>query len=331
MSGFKDVIGHKEIIQYIENAVAGDVLSHAYILDGAKGSGKRLLANLFAMSIQCKDRNVDGGPCGQCVSCHQAFGENQPDIIKVTHEGQKSLGVEEIRRQVNQTVDIKPYSSPYKIYIIGQADLMTVQAQNALLKTLEEPPKFVIFLLLTENADRLLPTVASRCVMLKLRNIKDEVIRKYLVEHMAVPKGKADLCVAFAGGNIGQAIMLANSEYHEEIRNDVIRLMTRIADMKLEELFLFVKKAAKFKLSDDDYLDFIAVWFRDVLLYKATKNIDKVIFYEQLSQIKERANTSSYEGIERILEAIEVSKTRLQANVSFELAFELLLLTIKEN
>ncbi len=198
MSGFKDVVGHKNIIQYIGNAVKTDKVSHAYIMNGEKGSGKKLLANLFAMSLQCQNREEDGDACGKCQSCKQAMNNNQPDIIKVTHEKPNTVSIDDIREQVNNDIVIKPYSSRYKIYIIADADMMSVQAQNAILKTIEEPPEYAIIMLLTENAETLLPTIRSRCVMLKLRNIKDQLVKKYLMEQMQVPDYKADVCVAFA-------------------------------------------------------------------------------------------------------------------------------------
>ncbi len=104
---------------------------------------------------------------------------------------------------MNDDIMIRPYSSKYKIYIVPDADMMSVQAQNALLKTIEEPPEYAVIMLLTENAETLLPTIRSRCVMLKLRNIKDQLIKKYLMEQMEIPDYKADVCVAFAQGNMG--------------------------------------------------------------------------------------------------------------------------------
>ena len=135
MSGFKDVVGHKDIIQYIQNAVEQDKVSHAYILNGAKGSGKKMLAKLFAMTLQCE--NSQSEPCGECRSCRQADSGNQPDIITIQHEKPGSISVDDIREQLNGDIMIKPYSNRYKIYIIPEADLLTVQAQNALLKTIE--------------------------------------------------------------------------------------------------------------------------------------------------------------------------------------------------
>lgn len=331
MSGFKDVVGHKNIIKYIESAVSADAVSHAYILNGERGSGKKMLANLFSMSLQCQNRDENGDACGKCQSCRQAVSGNQPDIIRVTHEKPGTISVDDIREQVNNDIVIKPYSSRYKIYIIPEADLMTVQAQNALLKTIEEPPEYAVIMLLTENAETLLPTIRSRCVMMKLRNIKDQLVKKYLMEQMEIPDYKADVCVAFAQGNVGKAIMLATSEYFIEIKEEAVHLLKNIDEMDVPELMEAVKKCMTYKLEINDYLDIIAIWYRDVLIYKATKSVDRVVFSDQLRYIKARASKSSYEGIENILNGIEKAKARLKANVNFELVMELLLLTIKEN
>ena len=329
MESFKDVVGHKDILKYISSAVENNRVSHAYILNGERGSGKKMLANLFAMTLLCE--TGDNEPCGKCHSCKQAEGGNHPDIIRVTHEKPNSISVDDIRTQVNNTVDIKPYQGPYKVYIIPQADMMTPQAQNAILKTIEEPPSYAVFLLLTENAETLLPTINSRCVMLKLRNIKDTLIKKYLMENLEIPDYKADMCTAFAQGNMGRAIMLANSDHFNEIREEAVQLLKHISEMELNEIVAAVKNISVYKLEITDYLDIIMIWYRDVLLYKATKEIDKVVFKDQLQSIKEQARKSSYEGIELILESLEKAKARLKANVNFDLVMELLFLTIKEN
>ena len=329
MNGFQDVVGHKDIIQYIKNAVEQKKLSHAYILNGQRGSGKKMLARLFAMTLQCESGQSE--PCGVCRSCLQVKSGNQPDIITLVHEKPTSISVDEIREQLNGDIQIKPYSSPYKIYIIPEADLMTVQAQNALLKTLEEPPEYALIFLLTENADSLLSTIRSRCVMLKLRNIKDKLVKKYLMEQMQIPDYQADICAAFAQGNIGRAVLLAQSEYFNEIKDDAIQLMKYIDQMELHEIVAAIKQINKYKLEITDYLDIMTIWYRDILLYKATADMEGLVFGDQIKFIKEKAKHSSYEGIERILTAIETAKTRIKANVNFDLLMELLLLTIKEN
>ena len=329
MSEFKNVVGHRDIIQYIQTAVEQNKLSHAYILNGERGSGKKMLAQLFAMTLQCESGKTD--PCGECKSCIQAKNANQPDIITVRHEKPATISVDDIREQLNGDIMIKPYSSPYKIYIIPEADIMSVQAQNALLKTLEEPPEYAVIFLLTENADSLLPTIRSRCVMLKLRNIKDKLVKKYLMEQLQVPDYQALVCAAFAQGNIGRAIMLAKSEHFNELKEEAIQLLKYLDEMELHEIVSAIKEINKYKLEVTDYLDIFSIWYRDVLLYKATKDVERLVFGDQVKFIKEKAARSSYEGIETVLEAIEKAKARLRANVNFDIVMELLLLTIKEN
>lgn len=329
MGSFKDVVGHKNVIGYIQCAVKMDKVSHAYIINGERGSGKKMLAGLFAATLLCEKGNED--PCNTCHSCIQAESGNHPDIITVVHEKPNSIGVDEIREQVNNTIDIRPYQGPYKIYIIPEADMMTVQAQNALLKTIEEPPEYAVIMLLTENADTLLATITSRCVMLKLRNIRDVLIRKYLMEKLGIPDYKADICAAFAQGNMGKAIMLANSEHFNEIREAALHLLQNVHEMEIEEIIQAVSQVSEYKLEITDYLDIIMIWYRDVLLYKATLDTEKVVLKDQINYMKEQAKRSSYEGIELILKSLERAKRRLNANVNFELVMELLFLTIKEN
>lgn len=331
MNGFHDVIGHKRIITYIGDAVRTGAVSHAYMISGEKGSGKRLLAGIFAASLQCENPGADGEACGVCRSCLQMQGKNQPDVVTVTHEKPGSVSIEEIRRQVNQSVNIKPYSSRYKIFIIPDADLMTEQAQNALLKTIEEPPSYAVLLLLSENPERLLPTIRSRCVMMQLRNVKDELTFKYLTEQLQIPDYVAKTSVAFARGNVGRAIMLSRSEHFHVIRDSAVSLAKKIHTISLSDFMSALLTVQEYKLDIGDYLDVLAIWYRDVLIYKATKNVDRVVFAEHIRSIKEAAAYSSYEGLERILRALDVAVQRLQANVSFPLTMELLLLVMKEN
>ncbi len=138
MRSFKDIIGQEHIKEYLQNAISQRKISHAYIIQGEHFSGKEFIAKVFAATLQCEEQLSE--PCGKCRSCKQFQTGNQPDIIYVGHEKPNSIGVEDVRSQINGDILIKPYSSPYKIYIINEGEKMTPQAQNALLKTLEEPP-----------------------------------------------------------------------------------------------------------------------------------------------------------------------------------------------
>ena len=329
MAGFSEILGHEQIIEHLQNAIKLQKVSHAYILDGEEGAGKKLLARAFAQTLQCERGGVD--PCGECHSCKQAQSGNQPDIIEVTHEKPASIGVEDIRGQLCGDIQIKPYSSPYKIYIVDEAEKMTVQAQNALLKTIEEPPAYGVIMLLTTNADAFLPTILSRCVTLKLRPVKNEIIRPYLMEKYHIPDYQAEVCTAFARGNVGKAERLAQSEQFAELKSHLLHLLRHLRDMEVYELTEAVRSASEYKTEINDYLDLMALWFRDVLLFKATRQIDGLVFAEEINAISAQAQKSSYEWLERILKALEKAKVRLNANVNFELTMELLMLTIKEN
>ena len=329
MPGFSDVLGHEQTIQHMKNAIRMNKVSHAYMINGEKGSGKKLLAGLFAQALQCEAGGTE--PCMQCRSCKQAESLNQPDIIRITHEKPNTISVEDIREQLNGDIQIRPYSSPYKVYIIDEADKLSVQAQNALLKTIEEPPSYAVIFLLTENAGTLLPTIRSRCVLLDLKPVSSQIIKRYLMEDLEIPEYRADICTAFAQGNVGKAKRLALSDNFGEMLDHVLHVVKYISEMEVGDLIEDLKKISEYKMEINDYLDLLTIWYRDVLLFKATRDADSMIFSDELISIRKKASESSYEGLGQIIEALDKAKQRLKANVNFDLTMELLLLTMKEN
>lgn len=329
MAVFQDIIGQEQIKEHLQNALSTGKISHAYIINGEKSTGKEFIAKVFAMALQCEKGEID--PCQECHSCKQALTNNHPDIIRVVHEKPNTISVDDIRAQVNNDVGIKPYSGPYKVYIINEAEKMTPQAQNAILKTLEEPPAYAVILLLTSNVNSLLPTILSRCVVLNMKPVADELVKKYLMEQLQVPDYKAEVCVAFARGNIGKAKALASSEDFENVKNEALALLKYIQDMELGEIISAIKKITEYKFEINDYLDIISIWYRDALLFKATHDVNHLVFREEIQALRRTAQHSSYEGIETIIKALDTAKRRLDANVNFELTMELLMLTIQEN
>lgn len=330
MSTFKDIVGQEQLKEHLENAIQLNKVSHAYIINGERSSGKEFIAKTFAMALQCENRQGTE-PCQECHSCKQALSSNHPDIIFISHEKPNTISVDDIRSQINGDVAIKPYSGPKKIYIMNEGEKMTVQAQNALLKTLEEPPEYAVIIILTSNVNAFLPTIVSRCVVLNMKPVKDEQIKKFLMEEMEIPSYKADICVAFARGNVGKARLLAKSEEFDKVKEEAITLMKYINDMEIHEIVAAIKKINEYKFDVNDYMDILSIWYRDVLLFKATHDANHLIFREEIQYIRKVADKSTYEGIETIIDALEKSKQRLSANVNFDLTMELLLLTIKEN
>ncbi|WP_313074335.1 DNA polymerase III subunit delta' [Lacrimispora sp.] len=329
MLGFKDIIGHEKIKEHLQKAIESDHVSHAYILTGETGMGRKSLANAFSMTLLCERGKSD--PCMECHACKQVMTNNHPDLIFVTHEKPGSIGVDDIRGQINDTIMIRPYSSYYKIYIVDEAEKMTVQAQNALLKTIEEPPSYAIIMLLTTNQEAFLPTILSRCVQLKLKPQTDAVVKSYLMGSLGIKESRADIYAAFARGNLGRAIHLASSEEFQLLYSELLHMLKHLKEMDIMELLFYIKKMKDENLDIYDCLDFMQLWYRDILMYKVTQDINLLIFREEFNTMKEMSASSAYDGIETILKAIDKARIRLDANVNMELAMELMLLVMKEN
>ena len=327
MFSFSEIVGHEQIKEHMQAAIRDKKPFHAYLFQGEEGVGKEALARTFAAGLQCQSESADK-PCKECVSCRQMESGNQPDVIWVTRE-KASLGVDEIREQLCNTMDIKPFSSPYKIYLVPEAEKMTEAAQNALLKTIEEPPEYGVVILMTSNISALLPTIQSRGLTMEFRPLSTAVVESYVKEHCQVPDYQARASAAFAQGNLGKAMRYAKSEDFIERKDHIISLLRHVEQMDLSEMLAVIKDLGTRKDEVRDYIDLMVLWYRDVLLFKATKDINQLLFQNEASYISREASHRSYEKIEEILQAFEKAKVRLRANVNFDITMELMLLTLK--
>lgn len=329
MAGLEDILGNEHVVEHFKKAIENNKISHAYIINGEKGMGKRTVAKAFAMTLLCEEKGTV--PCMKCHSCVQALTDNNPDLIMITPDKPTTLSIDHIRQTLVNDVELKPYSNSHKVYIVEDAELMNNAAQNAILKTIEEPPEYAVIILLTTNISALLQTVLSRCVKLDMQPLKKEVVKKYLMEKEKIVDYQADIAVSFAGGNLGKAIELSKSQDFAEMLDEVIQLLRYIKDMQAYEVVAAVKRASEYKFRFTDYIDLMILWFRDVLVYKASQNVNELIFKDEIQTIKKHAAKSSYNGIEHILEAMNKAKLRLKANVNFDVAIEMMFLTIRDN
>lgn len=344
------ILGQNHIIKHFENAIKMGKISHAYIINGEEGSGKMRLAVHFAKALQCvennpeaesnlqfdflndeKDKNkkITGIACGECRSCKQTDSGNQPDIKYITHE-KAGIGVDEIREQINDDIDIKPYSSRYKIYIVPDSEKMTVQAQNALLKTIEEPPEYAIIILLTTNADTFLQTILSRCVLLNIKPVKEETIKNQLMAEYNVGDYEAKVAASFSGGNPGKAVKLATSDDFKELKKQVSGTLISLEKGGMDTIADAIKSAGEFKKQIGDYFSLLRIWFRDMLMYKATGSSEKLIFQDDYITIETMTEKCSYYDIDIILKSIDQAEGRINSNVNFDATIEVLFLVIKE-
>ena len=257
--GFEEILGNEMVKDHFKKAIQNHKISHAYILTGEAGMGRKSIANAFAMTLLCEKGGSE--PCMICHSCKQVMSGNHPDLIYVTHEKPGSIGVDDVREQINDTIMIRPYSSYYKIYIVDEAEKMTVQA--------------------------------------------------------------------FARGNLGKAIHLASSDEFKELFQKVMVLVKNVRTMDISMLLDCIREMKEQNFDIGEVLDLMQLWYRDVLMFKVTKDMNLLIFKDEYKMINETGEKVDYAGLEAILAAIDTARTRLNANVNMELAMELLLLTMK--
>ena len=267
MYTFREIWGNSALVRHLQTAAAGGRVSHAYLFTGGAGAGKRMFANTFAKALQCE--GAGERPCCTCASCTAFDSGNHPDVIYVRTE-KKSIGVDEIREQILETVNLKPYRFACKIYIMENADTMTVQAQNALLKTLEEPPVYARFLLLAERAEAFLPTILSRVAVMPLRPLPEQEIAAYLREKAHVPAEACDSYAAYAQGRIGRALDLLQDEDFQQLRQDILQKVQALPGMSEADVLAMAKDLEGYK-NDLRFLDIMELWYRDLLAAKCLK------------------------------------------------------------
>ena len=271
-------------------------LSHAYIIEGSKLSGRDEFVQNIAAALLC-EKAVEMRelvPCGKCPSCIKAATKNHPDIIHVMHAKPTVLSVNEIREQVVSDISIKPYYGPYKIYVIYDAQLMNENAQNALLKTIEEPEPYGIIFLLTDNEDSFLQTIRSRCIRLSMAAVPRNDIAESLLDED------------------GQQVIKA---LEGVVRSDALQ----------------INKTAK-EMEDMDRQQVVRIaglWVRDMLVYKSTGDRSRLYFAAYEQSIRSMSESMTYEDLNECLEVVDKVKARLSANVKAEAAFENMLLQIR--
>ena len=325
----ENVLGQNHIKEYLVKAVETGLISHAYIIEGNKGTGKFELAKEFAKALQCESP-VGGCYCGNCPSCKKVDSGNHPDIKYVERE-KATLGVNIIRDEINGDVEILPYSSKHKIYIIKECETMTVEAQNALLKTIEEPPEYAVFMLLTSNINTFLPTIISRCTILNMRPVGDDAVVNALRMELGASEYDARLTAAYAGGNIGKARESYSSEEFKEIKNLVLKVMANVKMARMLDLKNYTEELNKWEEEFGTIIELMNLWFRDILIYKSTEDKSRIVFAEYGEQIMEFAQSIPYDRLSFIFKAIDDAKSRKSHNVNPKRNIEMLLLQIKQS
>ncbi len=324
---FNQVIGHENIIEHLKSSIIHNRVNHAYIFDGIKGIGKETLAKAFAKTLNCE---VGGdNACCNCISCKTFDENNNPDIIYVTHQ-KKDITVSDVREQIVKNITLKPYRNKYKIFIIPDADKMNILAQNAFLKTLEEPPEYGIFLLLCENYNKFLVTILSRCVMFKLHPLPYSIVADYLEKKQNVTPEQAQLYSIYSQGSIGKAKELINSQEFRDIRDLAIETSISLESADMIELYSLVDKLKEQRSSLDEILEIMYLVYRDALVLKMTGNDSRLIQKDKMPQTQEIADKATEFQLINRCDAINDTRNKLSHNGNVQLLLETLFFKIKE-
>jgi len=322
---FEEIRGNTPLVEQLRRSAASGRSSHAYLFLGGAGAGKRLIANTFAKALQCEGEKR---PCDSCKSCHAFNHGNHPDVIYFQPlKNGKTYTIEDVREQLLETVDLKPFQYEKKIYIIEKADTLNIQSQNALLKTLEEPPAHVVFLLLAERAETFLPTILSRVVVMKIRPLSAETIADYLMQagHLAE---ESHILSAYAQGRIGQALELVEDEGFREMRQDILGKLEALPSMSEGDAYLLAKDLEGYK-NDLRFLDIMELWYRDLLTAKSLREEGYLIQRDKKDAIF-RAAKEPAALLAKKAAAVRTARMRLAQNANFRLTMEVMLMDLKE-
>lgn len=325
MYTFEEIRGNTPLVEQLRRSAASGRSSHAYLFLGGAGAGKRLIANTFAKALQCEGEKR---PCDSCKSCHAFNHGNHPDVIYFQPlKNGKTYTIEDVREQLLETVDLKPFQYEKKIYIIEKADTLNIQSQNALLKTLEEPPAHAVFLLLAERAEAFLPTILSRVVVMKIRPLSAETIADYLMQagHLAE---ESYILSAYAQGRIGQALELVEDEGFREMRQDVLGKLEALPSMSEGDAYLLAKDFEVYK-NDLRFLDIMELWYRDLLTAKSLREEGYLIQRDKKDAIF-RAAKEPAALLAKKAAAVRTARMRLAQNANFRLTMEVMLMDLKE-
>ena len=325
MYTFEEIRGNTPLVEQLRRSAASGRGSHAYLFLGGAGAGKRLIANTFAKALQCEGARR---PCDSCKSCHAFNHGNHPDVIYFQPlKNGKTYTIEDVREQLLETVDLKPFQYEKKIYIIEKADTLNIQSQNALLKTLEEPPAHAVFLLLAERDEAFLPTILSRVVVMKIRPLSAETIADYLMQagHSAE---ESHILAAYAQGRIGQALELVEDEGFREMRQDILGKLEALPSMSEGDAYLLAKDLEGYK-NDLRFLDIMELWYRDLLTAKSLREEGYLIQKDKRDAIFRAAKEPAAELAKKAA-AVRTARMRLAQNANFRLTMEVMLMDLKE-
>ncbi len=326
MREFQDIIGNEDVKDYFIKALTKDHLSHSYIFEGPYGVGKKTFARKLAKAILCENRDEDKA-CHRCQSCHMVEAGTHPDIITIEKDT-KVTKVDNIRENIVREMEIKPYQSNHKIIIVNAADTINIQGQNAMLKTIEEPPKYGIIILVCENLASMLPTIKSRCITVRFNSLSKERMNEYL-QGKGIGEAERQVYAKLSEGSIGVINDILQDETYIELRKQSAAYLERLGKANLLQLYDLVKEITDQKEQIEQILEFWLYWYRDVAVIK-TSGSDDLYYIDYQKQLLDMSQNITYNKVSQNIESIKYAILDIKQNIYSTFVIENLLLKLKE-
>lgn len=323
-----NILGHEWAVDMLKQHIVREAVRHAYLLTGPPGLGRRTLALRFAQALNCPQPTAPGQPCGACRDCKQTEAMQYPDlsVLQAETEG-GTLKVDQIR-EIRRTLTLKPYQAKYRVALFLRFQEASDGAANALLKTLEEAPGYAVLILTADNPEGLLPTITSRCEVLRLRPLPVDKIKAHLQANGAESE-EANLIAHIANGRPGYALRLLKDESALEFRAERLADLGELLSATRVQKFHYAETLAKDKDTMRQTLQVWVSYWRDVLLCVSEAAIS-IANIDQDDTITSLAKHLDLGRARRIVDEMELALRRLERNVNPRLLAEVLLLDLPE-
>jgi DNA polymerase-3 subunit delta' len=321
------VIGQDKILSLLDYGLKTNAIAHAYLLVGPRHVGKGTLAINLAQALNCDGPEL---PCGQCRSCQRILGGKHADVTPIGLDSKTEIGIDDIRG-LQRLANLPPYEGKCKVFIIDDAEYLSTEAANSLLKILEEPPPRVVWLLLAAEEEHLLPTVISRCQRLELKPVSSERVQEVLVNSYNVDANKAKLLTQLCHGRLGWAVSALTNDDILEQRSRRIAKLVSLLTASLEQRFAYAQElASQFSQNRRGRAEIIEIWldwWRDLMLIKGGCQ-EAIINVDYETTLEEQARGLSLSEIEGFLINLCLLQEEISKNVNPRLALEWLMLNL---
>lgn len=322
-----NILGHEWAVDLLRSNLVNGRLRHAYLFCGPPGIGRRTLALKLAQSINCEQREPAGDPCGHCPACRQIEKMQHPDLTVVQAEQVGgNLKVQQIR-EMQHSLSLSPYAGRYRVALILRFEEANPNAANALLKTLEEPPERVVLMLTATEPESLLPTIVSRCEMIRLRSLPLETVSTGLQTHYGVSQEKAELLAHISGGRPGLSIQYLQDPELLSKRQSYLEDLGHLLTARRVERFAYADQLSKGKDNIGDIIQTWATFWRDVMLVQSGSNVP-VTNLDRIHEIQKTARHVSLKNAKALIAKIDRTQYLLSRNVNKTLTLEVLVLDL---